>query len=64
MKGNKINTSKRKMLIMLYIFLIPFIFIFLVFNVYPVLRTLQLSFTDYKGYGEEVFNGLSNYKEP
>lgn len=63
MKGNKIGTSKKKNVNnVAYIFLIPFIFIFLIFNVYPVLRTLQLSFTDYKGYGEEVFIGLGNYK--
>ena len=63
MKSNKIKTSKKKNVNnVAYFFLIPFITVFLIFNVYPVLRTLQLSFTNYKGYGEAVFVGLNNYK--
>lgn len=46
---------------MAYLFVLPFIVVFLIFSVYPVLRTLQLSFTDYKGYGELNFKGLDNY---
>lgn len=44
-----------------YPMIVPFIIIFLIFNVYPVLRTLQLSFFNYKGYGEMTFAGLKNY---
>lgn len=44
-----------------YLFVLPFIVVFLIFSVYPVLRTLQLSFTDYKGYGDLNFKGLANY---
>ena len=44
-----------------YIMVAPFVIVFLIFSVYPVLRTLQLSFTDYKGYGELNFTGLKNY---
>lgn len=44
-----------------YICVAPFVIIFLIFNVYPVLRTLYLSFTDYKGFGEAAFTGLQNY---
>lgn len=44
-----------------YLFVLPFIMVFLVFNVYPVVRTLYLSFTNYKGYGDAVFTGLNNY---
>lgn len=44
-----------------YLFILPFVVVFLIFSVYPVLRTLQLSFTDYKGYGELNLVGLTNY---
>ena len=44
-----------------YLFVLPFVIVFLRFSVYPVFRTLYLSFTEYKGYGEPVFNGLANY---
>ncbi|NLJ90202.1 MAG: sugar ABC transporter permease [Clostridiales bacterium] len=45
-----------------YIFVLPFVVVFLIFSVYPVIRTLQLSFTNYKGYGDPIFVGLANYK--
>lgn len=44
-----------------YLFVLPFTVTFIVFSIYPVLRTLYLSFTDYKGFGEPVFQGFSNY---
>ena len=44
-----------------YLFVLPFVIVFLIFSVYPVLRTLFLSFTEYKGYGDPTFNGLANY---
>ena len=44
-----------------YLFIAPFVIVFLIFSVYPVLRTLQMSFTDYKGYGNMTFVGLKNY---
>lgn len=46
---------------MAYLFVLPFIVVFLIFSVYPVLRTLQLSFANYKGYGDIEFTGLKNY---
>ena len=33
----------------------------ILYGVYPVLRTLYLSFTDYKGYGEPNIVGFTNY---
>ncbi len=45
-----------------YLFILPFVVVFLVFNVYPVFRTLHLSFTNYKGYGELNLVGLEQYK--
>ena len=44
-----------------YLFVLPFIIVFLIFSVYPVFRTLYLSFTDYKGYGDPSFTGFANY---
>ncbi len=45
-----------------YLFVLPFIVVFCIFSIYPVLRTLYLSFTSYKGFGDAVFVGLANYK--
>ena len=45
-----------------YFFVLPFVITFLVFMVYPVVRTLYLSFMDYRGFGEPTFNGLANYQ--
>lgn len=44
-----------------YLFIAPFVIVFLIFSVYPVLRTLRISFNDYKGYGEMTWMGLQNY---
>lgn len=45
-----------------YLFVLPFVIVFLVFSVYPVLRTLFLSFNTYRGFGEPEWAGLANYK--
>lgn len=34
------------------LFCLPFVLAFLVFNIYPVFRTLQMSFMNYKGFGK------------
>lgn len=44
-----------------YLFVAPFVIVFLIFSVYPVLRTLYLSFTNYRGFGEATWTGISNY---
>ena len=44
-----------------WIFIAPFLIIFLTFSIYPVLRTLFLSFTDYSGFNQPTWVGLSNY---
>lgn len=44
-----------------YFMIAPFVIVFLIFNVYPVIRTLQFSFHHYKGYGDMVWAGLANY---
>lgn len=44
-----------------WFFIAPFLVIFLIFNIYPVLRTLYLSFTNYSGFNQPEWIGLSNY---
>lgn len=44
-----------------YLFVAPFIAIFLAFSVYPMLFTLRLSFTDWRGTGGAHWVGLGNY---
>lgn len=62
-KTVKQKSAKRKNINhVAYLFLTPFIITFLIFSIYPVIRTLYLSFTGYKGYGEAVWTGLANYK--
>ncbi len=56
------KTKKKNRNNMAYLFVLPFVVVFLIFSVYPVLRTLYLSFTTYKGYGDPVFTALDNYK--
>lgn len=46
---------------MAYVFVLPFVAVFLIFSVYPVLRTLQISFATYKGFGDMKFVGFKNY---
>ncbi|MCM1107123.1 MAG: sugar ABC transporter permease [Blautia sp.] len=46
-----------------YLFVLPFVVVFLIFSVYPVFRTLYLSFTDAKiaGVGETHWVWFENY---
>ena len=43
------------------LFCLPFVIAFLVFNIYPVFRTFQMSFMNYKGFGKETFIWFDNY---
>lgn len=45
-----------------YAFISPFYILFLVFGVYPIIFSLILSFTSWKGTGPLVFNNFANYK--
>ncbi len=45
-----------------YLFVLPFVLVFVIFSVYPILKTFQLSFTNYNGYSEAAFIGFDNYK--
>ena len=44
-----------------YVFVFPFVALFLAFGVYPMLFTLQLSFTDWHGSGSAHWVGWGNY---
>ena len=45
-----------------YLFISPFYILFLIFGVYPVLFSLYLSFTEWKGLGPIKFVGLQNFE--
>lgn len=61
--GNTVTkpTKKRNYNNMAYLFVLPFVIVFLIFSVYPVFRTLQLSFANYKGFGDIDYIGFKNY---
>lgn len=60
-KTSAVKSKKRDINKIAYLFVLPFVIVFLTFNVYPVLRTFYLSFTNYKGFGDPVWAGLDNY---
>ncbi len=43
-----------------YIFSIPFVLVFFVFSLYPIIYTAVIGFTDFKGMGRTDFNFLDN----
>lgn len=43
-----------------YIFCIPFVLAFLFFSLYPIIYTLLIGFTDFKGLGKTTFHFLEN----
>ena len=45
-----------------YIFLIPFILSFLIFNVYPIFSSFVMSLHKIRGFGSATWVGLDNYK--
>lgn len=45
-----------------YLFISPFYILFLIFGVYPILFSLYLSFTEWKGLGPIKFVGLRNFE--
>jgi multiple sugar transport system permease protein/lactose/L-arabinose transport system permease protein len=44
-----------------YLFVLPFVAMFVAFSVYPMLFTLRLSFTDWRGSGAAQWVGWDNY---
>ncbi len=45
-----------------YLFISPFYILFLIFGIYPILFSLYLSFTEWKGLGPIKFVGLRNFE--
>ena len=43
-----------------YLFVLPFVLVFLVFHLYPTIRTVLLAFTDCKGLGNTTMNFLTS----
>lgn len=46
----------------IFLFLIPGLFLFFTFFIFPVIYVMVTSFTQWSGIGAPVFNGLENYK--
>lgn len=44
-----------------YLFCLPFLAAYGIFNLYPMLYSLKLSFYDWNGFGEKVYIGIQNY---
>ncbi|PSL03562.1 carbohydrate ABC transporter membrane protein 1 (CUT1 family) [Haloactinopolyspora alba] len=55
------NRSRWRRQLAPYVFVLPFIAIFAAFGVYPMLFTLRLSFTDWRGSGAAEWVGWDNY---
>ena len=45
-----------------YAFISPFYILFAIFSAYPIIFSIYLSFTKWKGMGPKVFVGLENYR--
>jgi len=58
--GGTLNEIKRKR--WGYAYISPFYILFAIFSVYPILFSIYLSFTKWKGVGPKVFVGLDNYR--
>ena len=46
-----------------YLFILPFFVLFLVFQLIPIIWTVYISFTQWRGIGDTQFIGLDNYKK-
>lgn len=43
------------------LFIIPFLLVWCVFSIWPIIKTITISFHDYKGFGKMTWVGLDNY---
>ena len=46
-----------------YLFILPFFVLFLVFQLIPIIWTVYISFTQWRGIGDPQFSGWDNYKK-
>ncbi|HZA19742.1 MAG TPA: sugar ABC transporter permease [Actinomycetota bacterium] len=60
-RRRKLGAIERRNLRLGLLFISPWIIGFLAFLVYPILSSLYYSFTDYSGFGEADWVGLSNF---
>lgn len=59
--ARRLTTRQRRALRVALLFISPWIFGFLAFQLYPILYALYLSFTQYSGFGPAEWVGLENY---
>ncbi|WP_394921943.1 carbohydrate ABC transporter permease [uncultured Robinsoniella sp.] len=63
-KQNKLrNRSLKYSIFWPVVFIAPFIIFYLVFNIYPLLYSLRISFYKWDGIGEQIFVGIKNYTD-
>lgn len=60
-RGRRLSGARVRRLSAPYVFVLPFIAIFLAFSVYPLIYTFRLSFTNWRGSGAAEWVGLGNY---
>jgi multiple sugar transport system permease protein len=61
--GNGMTHSSRRNLRNGLIFVSPWIFGFIAFQIYPILYSLWLSFTRYSGFGKPIIIGFQNFQQ-
>ncbi|CAN7404227.1 sugar ABC transporter permease [Microbacterium sp. LjRoot45] len=61
LRRRRLSGARVRRLTAPYVFVLPFIAIFLAFSVYPLIYTLRLSFTNWRGSGAAEWVGLGNY---
>ena len=61
MKGEEMKKRKVKKWLWGYFFIAPTIIGLLVLNIYPIIKTMILSFSQSTGFDEYIFAGLQNY---
>ena len=54
--------GRRRNLAYPYLFIAPFYLLFLIFQLYPMIWSLVLSFYKWNGIGPQTFVGLKNYQ--
>lgn len=58
----KKESSKKRRKLIPYLFILPFMILYIIFFLYPSIYSFSLSFFSYKGYGNAKFIGINNYK--
>lgn len=62
-RRTKLTKAERREEIIAYLFLLPNMIGFIIFTLIPVVWGLLLSFTNYDGFGDVKFIGLTNFKK-